>query len=187
MNLQKLGGHYYTDAELNTAGFKSVGKNVKIHSRSSIYCPENITIGDNVRIQDFVVIVATTEPVEIGNCVEINCFSYIGGTFGVHLGNHVTLAPGVKIFSTNDDYSGEFLVTRNFGEEFVGKDKGRVVLKDHAIVGVDSVVLPKITIGLGASVGAMSLVKNDLKSWTIYCGCPAKRIGERKRSMLRHL
>ena len=187
MNIHKLGGRYYTDAELNAAGFKSVGKNVKIHNRSSIYCPENIVIGDNVRIQDFVVIVATG-PVEVGNCVEINCFSYIGGTCGVRLGNYVTLAPGVKIFSTNDDYSGEFLVKRpNLREEFVGKDKGRVVLKDHVIVGVDSVVLPKITSGLGASVGAMSLVKNDLKSWTIYCGCPAKRIGERKRSMLRYL
>ena len=187
MSIQKLGGRYYTDSELNAAGFKSVGKNVKIHNRSSIYCPENIVIGDNVRIQDFVVIVATG-PIEVGNCVEINCFSYIGGTFGVRLGNYVTLAPGVKIFSSSDDYSGEFLAKRaNLREDIVGKDKGIVVLEDHVIVGADSVVLPKITIGLGASVGAMSLVKNDLKSWTIYCGCPAKRIGERKRDMLRHL
>ena len=99
MNIHKLGGRYYTDAELNAAGFKSVGKNVKIHNRSSIYCPENIAIGDNVRILDFVVIVATG-PVELGNCVEISPFSYIGGTCGVRLGNYVTLAPGVKIFST---------------------------------------------------------------------------------------
>ena len=34
------------------------------------------------------------------------------------------------------------------------------------------------------AVGALSLVKNDLKAWGIYGGCPAKRIRDRSRDLL---
>lgn len=187
MSINKLGGHYYSDHKLRDSGFRSIGENVKIHSRSSIYCPENISIGNNVIIQDFVVIVATG-PVEIGDNVEINCFSYIGGTYGVCIGNYVTLAPGVRIFSVSDDYSGEFLMhRRHFSEAHMGKDIGKVTVEDYAIIGVDSVVMPNIKIDIGASVGAMSFVTQDLNSWSIYCGCPAKKIGDRKKDMLSYL
>ena len=187
MPINKLGGEYYSDDELHAAGFMSIGENVKIHNRSSIYCPENISIGDNVVIQDFVVIVATGR-VEIDDNVEINCFSYIGGTYGVCIGKYVTLAPGVRVFSVSDDYSGKFLMhRRHFLKEHMGKDIGQVTIKDYAIIGVDSVVMPNIEIGIGASVGAMSFVTQDLHPWSINCGCPAKKIGNRKKDMLDYL
>ena len=47
---------YLTEDELKTLGFKSLGENVKISDKASIYDAHNIQIGDNSRIDDFCVI-----------------------------------------------------------------------------------------------------------------------------------
>jgi galactoside O-acetyltransferase len=52
------------------------------------------------------------------------------------------------------------------------------------IIGAGAVVLPKLTIGEGVSVGALSLVNKTLKPWGVYFGMPVKRLRERSREML---
>ena len=47
---------FYTNIELQTLGFKAVGKNVFISNKASIYSPHLIEIGDNVRIDDFCIL-----------------------------------------------------------------------------------------------------------------------------------
>ena len=39
--------------ELTKIGFKKIGKNVFLSRKASIYGPENMEIGNNVRIDDF--------------------------------------------------------------------------------------------------------------------------------------
>src|SRR5208337_1758608 len=51
--------HYLIDAELAAAGFRKIGRNVKVHDRASLYGLENIALGDNVRIVFFDDTVAT--------------------------------------------------------------------------------------------------------------------------------
>ena len=54
------------------------------------------------------------------------------------------------------------------------------------VVGTGSVVLPGVTIGQGAAIGALSLIRKDVEAFAIMFGNPAKKIGERGRSMLEH-
>ena len=61
---------------------------------------------------------------------------------------------------------------------------GDVVFRRHSLVGAGSVVLPGVTLGEGASVGALSLVKDDLAEFGLYAGVPARRIGDRSRKLL---
>jgi serine acetyltransferase len=42
--------------KLMEIGFKSIGENVLLSSKASIYGPENIEIGNNVRIDDFCIL-----------------------------------------------------------------------------------------------------------------------------------
>jgi galactoside O-acetyltransferase len=58
-------------------GFKKIGKNVKISSKASIYGADKISIGSNVRIDDFCIISTSDEGVEIGNNVHIACYASI--------------------------------------------------------------------------------------------------------------
>ena len=63
---------------------------------------------------------------------------------------------------------------------------GDITIEDDAYVGAGTVVMPGITIGEGALVGANSLVDRDLKPWTIYHGNPVKKVGERERPTEEH-
>lgn len=45
---------YLTRDEIENFGFNKIGRNVLISDKTSIYNPQKISIGDNVRIDDFV-------------------------------------------------------------------------------------------------------------------------------------
>ena len=49
---------FYSREQLKKIGFKSLGKNVLISDKTSIYSPENISIGNNVRVDDFSILSA---------------------------------------------------------------------------------------------------------------------------------
>lgn len=182
--MKSLGGYYLSESELNSAGFKRVGKNVKIHSRASIYGLENIEIGDHVRIDDFVMIIATGELI-IGNHVSLSNFCFLGAKNGIRIGNFVTFAPGVRIFSSSDDYEGNWLTGVSVPPEMTGGGKAAVDIEDHVIIGCNSIVLPGCRLAEGCAVGALSLIKDDLAEWGIYAGIPAKYRKERKRNLLK--
>ena len=59
-----------------------------------------------------------------------------------------------------------------------------VLIGRHVIIGSGSVVLPGVKIGMGTSVGALSLVVKSLEEWGVYLGAPAKRIKARKKDLL---
>lgn len=178
-----LGGRYYTEKELSEAGFKSLGKNVKIHNRSSIYCPENITIGSNVRIDDYVVIIGTGY-LNIGSNVQIANFCFLGCTAGITIEDYSTLAPQVMIFSSSDDYTGKYMTNPTLPIEYTGGVKAPVLLEKHVIVGAGSVILPGAVLNEGVSVGALSLVNKSLDGWGIYAGLPARHLKRRSRNVL---
>lgn len=74
---------------------------------------------------------------------------------------------------------------RDFTDYFVGSDYLKlgytikpIVLKKGCLVGMESFVMPGVTIGEGAIVGAGSLVTKDVPAWTIATGRPAKVVKE---------
>jgi acetyltransferase-like isoleucine patch superfamily enzyme len=179
-----LGDCYHPDSTLQAAGFRRLGRNVKIHARASIYGTENITLGDDARIDDFAILIATG-PVEIGAHVSIPNFCFLGARNGITLEDFVTLAPGVKIFTASDDYHGDKMTGPTVPADLTGGKAGPVLLKRHCIIGAGSVILPGCTLGEGCAVGALSLVARDLPAWGIYAGVPARRIKERRRDLLK--
>lgn len=182
--MPNLGAQRYSEQELVNAGFKQVGKNVQISKRASIYGTENITLGDNIRIDDFATLIATNE-LNIGNYVSIHNYCFIGAKYGVTLEDFVTLAPGSKIFSASDDYSGEYMTGVMLPAQFTGGAHGKVTLGKHTILGANAIVLPNTHLSEGTSLGANSLVKEDTLPWHIYHGTPAKIYKARaKRALL---
>ena len=79
---------------------------------------------------------------------------------------------------------------RDLSDYHVGDDyaklsynKSKIVLKKGCLIGMNSMIMPGVTIGEGAIVGAGSLVTKDIPAWTIATGRPAKvvkEISERK-------
>ena len=174
---------YLTKEELKNMGFRSLGSNVKISSRASIYDCEKIDIGDNSRIDDFCVI---SGRVKMGNHVHVTPMCLVaGGEKGVFIEDFVALAYGVKVFSQSDDYSGQTMTNSTVPEEYKNEYKARVIIKKHSIIGAGSVVLPGVILDTGSSVGAMTLVTKDTEAWSIYLGNPAKKIKNRSKELLK--
>ena len=173
---------YLTVETLESMGFKSVGKDVKVSEKASIYNPECIELGDFSRIDDFCVISGN---VNIGKYVHVTPMCLLaGGEPGVYFHDFCTLAYGVKVFAQSDDYSGATMVNSLIPKKYKDEIFAKVVLERHVIVGANSTILPGVTISEGCSIGAMTLVNKSTDPWGIYVGNPARRIKERKKDLL---
>lgn len=179
-----LGERFYTDEELAGAGFRNLGKNVKIKRNAGLFFTENISLGDNTRIDDHTIIVASREPVVIGSHVHIAAHCYLSASDGLTMNDFSGLAPGVMIFTSSDDYSGRKMTNPTLPRHLTGGAAGPVHLGRHVIIGANTVILPGVNIGDGSSVGALSLVKKSLPEWEIFFGCPVERVGTRRKQLL---
>ena len=182
-----IGIPFYSEKELKKFKFRSIGKNVLIKKNVSLYFIENISIGNNVRIDDNVIIVASSKekPVKIGNHVHIASNCYLAGSGGVEMMDFSGLSPGVLIFSGSDDYSGKKLTNPTVGKPYTGGKSGEVILSKHVIIGASSVILPNVIIEEGSSVGALSLVRKNISSWGVYFGIPVNKIKSRYKDILK--
>lgn len=179
---------------------KHMGTGVIIDVGVQFVQPEHVSIGDNVWIDKYVVLLAGPPqgtrkgsrkensffPLEegelyIGNNVHIAPHVVIQGHGGVWLGNNLTVASGCRIYSLSNHY-------RNLNDEFDETDywftsmaspqhqyliSGAVVMEDASALGLNSVVLPGVTIYEGSWVATMSLVTEDIPPWVIAGGNPA--------------
>lgn len=170
-------GGYLTEFELKNMGFKKYGTNVKISRKCSVYSPQKIEFGDDVRIDDFCIVSPGNGYIKIGKFVHIGGHVYINGAGGVVIDDFAGLSHKVSIFSGSDDFSGEFMSNPCVGE--FNKDLVNVTLKEirigkHVMIGAGSTVLPGCSICDNTSIGSMSLVNKKIDSAGIYFGVPVK-------------
>jgi len=86
------------------------------------------------------------------------------------IGDHVDVASEVMFYNAEHDiHSGDFHA-----------HNAPVVVEDYVFIGPRAIILPGVTIGRGAIVGAGAVVTKDVPAFAIVGGIPAKVIGERK-------
>lgn len=175
---------FLSDTELADLGFVSIGENVKISRKASIYGAERISLGDNVRIDDFCILSAGTGGVSIGSFVHIAAYSSIIGKERIELKDFAGLSARVSVYSSSDDYTGRWMTNPTVPEEFTGVKHALVTIGRHVIVGTGSVILPGATLEDGVAVGALSLIKGRCHEFGVYFGSPGERVAERKRNLL---
>ena len=175
---------FYSEEELGEIGFKSYGKNVLISKKASIYSPDLMSFGHDIRIDDYAFL---SGEITLENYIHIAPFcSLIGGLSGagIIMKSFSGLSIHVTVYSISDDYSGEYMTNPMVPVEFTNVQKGKVVLQKYVIVGASSVILPGAEIGEGAAVGAMSLVTRSLPEWKICSGIPARPLKERSKTII---
>jgi len=169
---------------IDALGFAAVGDNAQISDKASFYGLSRITLGDNVRIDDFCVLAAGVGGILLGNYVHIAVGSSLIGAGKITMSDFSGLSSRVSIYSSSDDYSGAFLTNPTVPSEYTGVKHADVCLGKHVIVGSGSVILPGVTLEDGVAVGALSLVHKNCEAFGIYAGNPVRRIRERKRDLL---
>lgn len=159
---------------------KRLGHNARIFPDAKLVYPENISIGTESMIDDWVFMYASGRGIEIGNfChVVVGCHLQSGGL--LRMEDFSALGPKCVVLAATDDYKGDgFIGLKVFGEKYRKTRFADVTIGRHAHVGAGTIVLPGVTIGEGCSVGAGSVVTKDLPPWTICSGTPCRPVREK--------
>lgn len=173
---------FYSREELEQIGLRLGGGNILISRKASIYGPENIILGNNVRIDDFCVLSGN---IIIGNHVHIAAAALLfGGSAGITLEDFTGISSRSAVYAESDDYSGLAMTNPTIPDEYRKIAGGTVKLEKHVLIGTGCTILPGVTIKEGTSVGSMSLVNKSLDSWGVYMGIPCKRMKDREKHIL---
>ena len=181
----KTSNSFFTNEELLDIGFKKIGMNVLISRKTSIYSAENISIGDNVRIDDFTILSASGGSIDIKNHIHIAAFCNLIGKGGIVMDDYSGLSSRVSLYSATDDFSGNYLIGPIMEESCINVITGRIMLGKYCQVGTNSSIFPNVVLGEGALLGAQSFTKSNIKPWEIHAGSPARFLKKRKPGLLR--
>lgn len=136
---------------------KLVGKNVYISPGYQISSTHNIEIGNNVWIGR--------------NCV-------IAGEGGLIIESGTILSHNIEIWTQNHRYEAKDLESIPYDAEFIKKT---VHICENVWIGSKVIILPGITIGEGAVIGAGTVVTKDVPSCAVVGGNPAKLLKYRDK------
>jgi acetyltransferase-like isoleucine patch superfamily enzyme len=134
----------------------------------------SVSIGDNVEIYKNVSFRGRGE-IQIGSYSSINSGVIFGTTSKIIIGNYVMVADNVS-FRNADHAFGDTDVPMLIQGEF----SKNIIVEDDVWIGANVVILKGVRIGTGAIIGANAVVTQDVPSFKIYGGVPAKEIGDRK-------
>ncbi len=171
---------FFSRDEILKIGFKSVGENVLISDRARFFRPERISIGNNVRIDDDVVI---ANNVTINNYVHISIGVYLLSSPNayIEMKDFTGISYGSLIFTSSDNYFGACLTNPTVPSRYRDVVEKPVILNKHCLVGAKSTVAMGVVMGEGSTAGAMSLIAKSTKPWKFYFGNPAKPYFDRPK------
>lgn len=132
----------------------------------------------------------------ISKTADVRPYSNILGTNNVKIGERVIIPPGTLLSNLPSDKKSRIVIeddvllgpnvsiyssTHNFDDitkpvKEQGYNVSGVLLKKGCWVGVNSVILPGVTIGQNSVIGANSVVTKDIPDFSIAVGSPAKVI-----------
>jgi len=109
----------------------------------------------------------------VGGRTNIGDHAILDARGGLVIGKNVNMSTGVQIWTAQHDWKAD-----NF--DYI---QAPVVVEDHVWIGPRVVVLPGSVIREGAVVAAGAVVKGEVAAFTLVGGVPAKKLGDRPRSI----
>lgn len=106
------------------------------------------------------------------NIINFGCL-FDGRHYQIKTGSDVSIGPEATILTLGHDPQ---------SPDFADKG-GDVIIGDHVWVAYRAIILPGVTIGDGAVVGAGSIVTKDVEPFTIVAGNPARSIKKRNPNL----
>jgi len=139
---------------------------------------QSTNIGEDTIVWQFCVIL---KGAKIGNNCNINCQVFIEND--VIIGNNVTIKPGVQLWDGITIEDNVFIgPNATFTNDLKPRSKHhpenflKTIVKKGASIGANATILPGLTIGEDAMIGAGSVVLKDVPPNTVWAGNPAKQI-----------
>ena len=106
------------------------------------------------------------------NVINFGCL-FDGRKYHICIGSDVSIGPEASILTLGHDPQSPDFADRG----------GDVIIGNRVWIGYRALILPGVTIGDGAIVGAGAVVTKDVEPFTIVGGNPARKIGDRNRDL----
>jgi maltose O-acetyltransferase len=100
-----------------------------------------------------------------------------GRHFEIRTGSDVSIGPEATILTLGHDPHSPYFADRG----------GPVTIGDHVWIAYGCIVLPGVSIGEGAVIGAGAVVTRDVQPFTIMAGSPARPVGVRRQPLVYRL
>lgn len=149
---------------------------VKIHPLADV---QSIVIGEGTTIWQFCVVL---KGATIGRNCNLNAQVLVEND--VVIGNNVTIKPGVQIWDGTTLEDDVFVgPNATFTNDFIPRSKQypsefpKTLVKSGASLGANCTLLPGLTIGKNAMIGAGAVVTKDVPDFGLVVGNPAKLVG----------
>lgn len=156
-----MGGFISAQVEIRRPHLVSVGACAAIDT--GFYCTTQAEIGDYGHIGPYVTV--------------------IGGEQGrLTVGHFVTIGAGSRLICVSDRFKGEGLSGFQMKIPAPYRDPQTVapiVIHDFVNIGSNAVVLPGVVLAEGAVVGSGAVVTASTEPWSVYFGCPARKVSTR--------
>lgn len=161
--------------------FKSFGglckRKIELIGGKYISVGTNCIIGKGVSLQAWNEYLGHkfTPSIIIGDNSIIRNDCHITAIDQIVIGSNVLIAPSVLI-TDNAHGNSEMLKEEVHPNDRPLFSKGPVIIKDYVWIGEKASIMPGVTIGKGAIVGANSVVTKDVPDYCVVAGIPAKII-----------
>jgi len=158
--------------------FASYGQGVVIYEPALILRPESVFLGDHVRIDSFTKIEGGLGVV-IGRYVHVTSFCHLGIGGGLlEIGEGVGMGSGVKVLSGSNIEDGYYMSVAAPPDMYVIK-RNKTVVGRGAFLGSGSIIMPGVTVGEFAIIGAGAVVTHDVPARQVWVGNPARKLRDR--------
>ena len=158
---------------------RHLGKNVLIGIGVEFNGPKNISIDDYTWIDSYTVINAQMGPISFGKRIHVAQHCVFGSRAPIVLEDYVAVAAGTKVYSNSERPSdGKRMSGPMVPRAQKAFYSAPIIFRKDSCVLVNSLILPGVTIGYGAVVGASSVIKRDVPNWDIVVG-NGQKIGTR--------
>ena len=145
--------------------FRCTGNKTVVGEHTVFINSANIRIGDGCLVQDRVYFRAGLDGyIRIGDGAAVNSYVQIYGHGGIDIGDSAQIGPNTVVTTTGHDYLSSELDS-NYAGIKIGK---------RAWIGANCTILPGVTIGDNAVIGAGAVVAGDIPANCVAVGVPAR-------------
>lgn len=157
---------------------KKCGEGVRLQPLAKIANAQVVELDDFCRVRDFV-FVWGGQGVKIGKHCDIQPHVVVWGGGQLEIGDRVSVGPGCVLLTAVYSHGEGMRMVDGLGEGTTKALYGKLTVRSDVYIGANATLMPNITIGEGAVVGAGSFVNKDCEPWGIYVGSPAKKVAQR--------
>jgi len=151
-------------------GFK--GKNIRFRFHLDIHRGQDISVGDDVFIDDYAEFYVVGGKLEIGNRVVIGKMNRIGCQNHIIIEDDVIMAPHVHITDRDHEFRDINTSILKQGMRF----KGPTIIGRETWIGMFAQVMAGVKVGKHCVIGAGCIVTKDIPDYCVVVGNPAKII-----------